>query len=147
MKTTSNILVTLSALLLSVSIASCNDSIISDSKLPGAAKSFLAQYFPESAVSYVKKDTELTGTTYEVFLQDGTEIDFNSKGEWDNVDCKRTAVPSVLVPAPIAEYVQTNFPGQIIVKIDKEFYGYEIELGSGLELKFDKNGNLIIVDD
>ena len=33
------------------------------------------------------------------------------------------------------------------VKIDKERYGYEIELGNDLELKFDKNGKLLNIDD
>lgn len=147
MKTTSNILTVLSALLISILFVSCDNCIVSADKLPNSAKSFLEEYFPGNAISYVKKDRELTGTTYEVVLQDGTEIDFNAKGEWDNVDCKRSAVPSALVPAAIADYVQSNFPGQIIVKVDKEIYGYEIELGSDLELKFDNNGKLINVDD
>ena len=63
------------------------------------------------------------------------------------MDRKFAAIPGALVPAVIAEYVQTRFPGQIIVKIDKERYGYEIELGNDLELKFDKSGRLVSVDD
>ncbi len=47
----------------------------------------------------------------------------------------------------IAAYVQTNFPGPVIVKIDKELFGYEIELLNDLELKFDKNGRLVNIDD
>ena len=134
-------------MLASSTLVSCKDIIISPDKLPVAAQSFIKEYYPETAISYAKKDADLTKTTYEVTLQDGTEIDFNSKGEWDKVDCKRAAVPAALVPAFIAEYVQTSFPGQIIVKIDKERYGYEIELGNDLELKFDKNGNLLNIDD
>ena len=137
----------LAAMLASSTLVSCKDIIISPDKLPVAAQSFIKEYFPETAISYAKKDADLTKTTYEVTLQDGTEIDFNSKGEWDKVDCKRAAVPAALVPAFIAEYVQTSFPGQIIVKIDKERYGYEIELGNDLELKFDKNGKLLNIDD
>ena len=80
-------------------------------------------------------------------FQDGTEIEFDSKGQWDNIDCKRAAVPAVLIPDAIAEYVRQSFPGQVIVKIDKETFGHEIELASGLELKFDKKGKLVNVDD
>ena len=147
MKSLLRIFVALAAMLASSTLVSCKDIIISPDKLPAAAQSFIKEYFPETAISYAKKDAELSKTTYEVTLQDGTEIDFNSKGEWDKVDCKRAAVPAALVPAFIAEYVQTSFPGQIIVKIDKERYGYEIELGNDLELKFDKNGNLLNIDD
>ncbi len=56
-------------------------------------------------------------------------------------------MPSQLIPAIIAEYVETSFPGQIIVKIDKEPTGVDIELGNDLELKFNKNGKLIDIDD
>ena len=137
----------LAAMLASSTLVSCTDLIISPDTLPAAATSVIQEYLPETAISYAKKDADLTKTTYEVTLQDGTEIDFNSKGEWDKVDCKRAAVPAALVPAFIADYVQTSFPGQIIVKIDKERYGYEIELGNDLELKFDKNGKLLNIDD
>ncbi len=147
MKSLLRIFVALAAMLASSTLVSCKDIIISPDKLPVAAQSFIKEYYPETAISYAKKDADLTKTTYEVTLQDGTEIDFNSKGEWDKVDCKRAAVPAALVPAFIAEYVQTSFPGQIIVKIDKERYGYEIELGNDLELKFDKNGKLLNIDD
>ncbi len=147
MKSLLRIFVALAAMLASSTLVSCKDVIITPDKLPAAAQSFIKEYFPETAISYAKKDAELSKTTYEVTLQDGTEIDFNSKGEWDKVDCKRAAVPAALVPAFIVEYVQTSFLGQIIVKIDKERYGYEIELGNDLELKFDKNGNLLNIDD
>jgi hypothetical protein len=82
-----------------------------------------------------------------VVLTDGTEIDFDGKGEWDSVDCKRSAVPSALVPAAIAGYVQANFPSQLIVKIDKEHYGYEVQLSNDIELKFTADGQLLAYDD
>ena len=121
--------------------------IITADKLPATAQTFIKEYFPGSDISYAKKDKELTKTTYEVVLQDGTEIDFDSKGQWDKIDCKRATVPAKLIPDAIATYVQTNFPGQAIVKIDKELFGYEIELQNDLELKFDKNGRLVNIDD
>lgn len=128
-------------------LVSCKDAIMTTDKLPETAQSFIKEYFPENTVSYVKKDSELTKTTYEVVFQDGTEIEFDGKGQWDKIDCKRTAVPAALIPAAIADYVRQSFPGQVIVKIDKETLGHEIELASGLELKFDKKGKLVNVDD
>ena len=61
--------------------------------------------------------------------------------------CETKAVPASLVPAAIANYVKGNFPGTFIEKIDKERYGYEIELSNDLDLKFDKKGNLKRIDD
>lgn len=137
----------IAALFASASFVSCKDVIITADKLPATAQTFIKEYFPGSDISYAKKDKELTKTTYEVVLQDGTEIDFDSKGQWDKIDCKRATVPAKLIPDAIATYVQTNFPGQAIVKIDKELFGYEIELQNDLELKFDKNGRLVNIDD
>ena len=136
----------LAAIFLAAALISCSDKLVPADQLPAAAHSFIQQYFPGIPISYVKKDAGLK-TGFEVVLTDGTEIDFDGKGEWDSVDCRRSAVPEALVPAAIGGYVQTNFPGQMIVKIDKELYGYEIELGSGLDLKFDSSGKLIRIDD
>ena len=38
-------------------------------------------------------------------------------------------------------------PGEIIVSIDKEHYGYDIELSNSLDLKFNKQGQFISYDD
>ena len=57
------------------------------------------------------------------------------------------AVPADLIPASIAEYVKTHFPGTQIVKIDKERRGYEVELSNDLDLQFNKNGKFIGIDD
>jgi len=134
-------------LLASFGFVSCKDTVVSADQLPVPAQSFLEEYFPGNAVSYVKKDREIFKTTYEVFLLDAIKVEFNKKGEWEKVNCKNAAVPTALVPAVITDYVQTNFPGQIIVKIDKESNGYEVELFNDLELKFDKNGQLRHIDD
>ena len=80
-------------------------------------------------------------------LNDGTEVGFDKKGNWLKVDCNMSTVPASLIPAPIAAYVKANFPGQPIKQIKKERYGYEVELTSDIELKFNKAGELIGMDD
>ena len=147
MKTIKKTLTLLAALIVPVILMSCSDKIIQPNQLPQNAQEFIRQYFPGIEISYVKLDAELMKKTFEVRLEDGTELDFTSKGEWDSIDCKRTAVPAAIVPEAIASYVQSNFPTQIITKIDKEVYGYEIELSNDLDLKFNKDGKFISVDD
>ena len=129
--------------------ASCfaGDKIIPVEQLPAAAQQFVKTNFPDAKISFVTKDTEFIGTKYEVRLADGTEINFDKKGEWDKVDCQMNSVPEALVPAAIAEYVKTNFDGTVITKIDKERYGYDIELSNSLELKFNKKGQVMEIDD
>ena len=129
--------------------ASCfaGDKIIPVEQLPAAAQQFVKTNFPNAKISFATKDAEFIGTKYEARLADWTEINFDKKGEWDKVDCQMNSVPEALVPAAIAEYVKTNFDGTVITKIDKERYGYDIELSNSLELKFNKKGQVMEIDD
>lgn len=147
MKPVKMLIILITTILAMLGIISCQETIVPADNLPSSAKSFIEDYFPGVSVSYVKKDSKLISTTYEIILQDGTEIEFGSKGVWDKVDCKRKAVPSGLIPAAITDYVKNNFAGQFIVMIDKEPFGTEIELDNDLELKFDKKDQLINIDD
>ena len=140
-------LVALLCMLLQSLTCLADDKIIPVEQLPASAKTFVKKYFPQATIEYATKDTEFMGTTYEVRLSDGTEVDFDKKGNWDNVDCKTKAVPASLVPAAIAQYVKAHYPNTVIVKIDKERGGYEIELSNDLDLKFNSKGKLIGIDD
>ena len=123
-----------------------SDRIITKEQLPAAAQTFIQKTFPKPAISYAKIDFD-GRKTYEVRLSNGTEVEFDKNGTWDKVDCNYSAVPANLVPATIASYVKSNFPGATIVKIDKERYGYDIELSNDLELKFNKSGQMLSIDD
>ena len=140
-------LVALLCMLLQSVTCLADDKIIPVEQLPAPAKTFVKKYFPQATIEYATKDTEFMGTTYEVRLSDGTEVDFDKKGNWDNVDCKTKAVPASLVPAAIAQYVKAHYPNTVIVKIDKERSGYDIELSNDLELKFNSKGKLVGIDD
>ena len=140
-------LVALLCMLLQSVTCLADDKIIPVEQLPAPAKTFVKKYFPQATIEYATKDTEFMGATYEVRLSDGTEVDFDKKGNWDNVDCKTKAVPTSLVPAAIAQYVKAHYPNTVIVKIDKERGGYEIELSNDLDLKFNSKGKLIGIDD
>lgn len=132
-----------------VGVAQARDEIVRDTNyLPLAAQTFLANNF-KSEVSFIKIEKTLGFVQeYEVVLTDGTEINFDRSGNWDNVETSdRKAVPSKIVPKAIANYVAKNFKGQKIVSIDKERYGYDVELSSGLDLEFDKTGNFRRIDD
>ena len=120
-----------------------SDRVITANQLPAAAQTFINQTFPGASIMYA----EIDDGKYEVHLNDGSEINFDRKGNWDKVDCKLKAVPAHLIPATIASNVETQFSGTVITKIDKERYGYEIELSNGLDLKFNRQGMLSEIDD
>ena len=124
-----------------------DDRVIPTQQLPAAAQTLVQNTFPGKGIAYATIDRDFGKTTYDVRLNDGTEVDFDSKGTWDKVDCGFSAVPAQLVPTAIANYVKANYAGATIVKIDKERHGYDIELSNDLELKFNKQGQLIGIDD
>ena len=123
-----------------------NERIIPAEQLPEAAKTFIQKTFPGQTISYAMIDND-GKKKYEVRLSDGTEVEFDKNGTWDKVDCNYTAVPADLVPENIANNVKSSFPDAVIVKIDKERYGYEVELSNDLDLKFNKSGQMLRVDD
>ncbi len=104
---------------------------------------FVSTYFSQTEILSIKAEDD----EYEVKLADGTEISFNFNFEWTHIDCEESsiynAVPTGLVPDQITAYVSTNFPNQQIEQIEKEHYGWEIELKNGQEIKFDTNFNVI----
>ncbi len=129
-------------------MTSCSDRPVAPAQLPGAITAFIQQNFPNQAITFAQKDLEITGWQYDVVLADGTQIEFDTDQMWDKIQCPMTnPVPAVLVPAPIMSYLQGNFPGVMIQKIDKDSFGYEVELANGLELKFNQAGALMEMDD
>ena len=126
----------------------CSDKPVMPAQLPAPIMSFIQQTYPGQTITFAQKDLELTGWKYEVFLADGTHVEFDTDDVWDKIESPvARAVPVQLIPAPIATHLQANFPGVIVTKIDKERNGYEIELAMGIELKYNKQGALVEMDD
>ena len=112
-----------------------------------AITQFVEQYFPKATVQMVMPDED----DIDVVLSDYTKLEFRLNNEWKQVDCEHstvyTSVPAELVPEQITAYVNSNFPGTIIKKLEKKFRGWEVELTNGLELKFNSNFKVTEIDD
>ena len=128
-------------------LVSCDDIAVTPAQVPAEIQSFVQQNFPNQSITFAKKDIVFFGSKYDIVLADGTQIDFDRDNVWDKISCPMTPVPATLVPQPVTNYVNTNFPAAAILKVDKERYGYEVELANGLELKFNKQGMLMEMDD
>ena len=95
---------------------------------------------------FVQKDLFLS-TSYDVKMSDGIELEFNSKGEWIEIDCKNKAVPAIFIPNTIVKYMQKNYGGHKIIKIERDRKGYELTLENGLEVDFDQFGGFLKLSD
>lgn len=133
---------------LALLMTACSDKPVVPEQLPNPVKTFIQQTYPGQTITFAQKDLELTGWKYEVFMADGTHIEFDTDDTWDKVESPMAKpIPMQLVPAPIATHLQANFPGAFVTKIDKERNGYEVGLSTGMELKYNKQGALIEMDD
>ena len=110
--------------------------------LPAKAQKFIEVAFPERSVLMVKEGH----VDYEVMLDDFTELEFDSRGNWKEIDAKGHGdIPDAAVPAKILERIAKNFDAQKIVKIERNRHSnYEVELINGIEIEF--NNDFVIID-
>lgn len=135
-------------LLLSATSLFAGDKITKDTNvLPAKSKEFLHHHYQQAQISHIKIDKGLLKTdSYDVILTNGVKVEFTGTGDWKEVEGKKIPVPAIIVPQPIRQYTQANFPGKTIVSIEKDKRKYEIKLDSGIELTFDLKGNLKEID-
>ena len=124
-----------------------NDRVINKSQLPAPAQQFLNEHFAGVDLTYAKEERDIFKHSFEVRLADGTKIEFTSKGEWDEVECRFGEVPAAIVPQAIKEYIDKNYAGAKVLYIEKDRNDYEVKLSNRLELKFDKDFNIYDIDD
>ena len=68
------------------SCQSQGDKVIQYDKLPSKAKTFISSNFSNMTVLQVVKDAELFNSEYTVYFNEGSKIEFNSKGEWRDIE-------------------------------------------------------------
>lgn len=142
------IIVTLVAIMTVAQLSFARDVItLNPKELPATAQSFLQQYFSDKQISYIKIESEFLSKKYEVVMTDRTKIEFDGKGNWEEVDAKRNALPMELIPVYIKQFVDAQYPGVTYHKIERDRGETEVELSNQLSLTFDKKGQLIDIDD
>jgi hypothetical protein len=123
-----------------------NDRLTVKENLPKKAQLFIDTHFKNSKITYVKDERDYLERSYEVLFADGVKVEFNRNGEWKEVDCRRSSVPTAIVPAQITKYVNDNYPDAKILQIERDKVDYELQLSNRLELTFNKKGNIIDID-
>ncbi len=140
--------IVLTALLAFVGVSAfASDKPISVSQLPVAAAEYVKAKFPNTPISFATKDGGLFSTDYEVVLADSTMIEFDSAGEWRELKNSIKGISLNLLPEKIKNVIEVRFVGAKVKSIEKKRNVFEVELFNDLELKFDKDGVLISVED
>lgn len=108
------------------------------SSLPQNTQDFISTHFKNVEVSYIERDWE----EIEVYLANGTQIDFFPNGEWKEVKTYGN-MPTTILPANVLATVNKTYPQAAIIKIEKQFTIYEVKLNNMMELYIDSNGSLL----
>lgn len=119
------------------------DKVITFDKLPAAAQALLKEHFADKTPLVITADWD----DFKVAYPSGESVEFDKKGNWKDIDCRLSAVPEALIPAQISSVIEQNFPGAVIVKIDRDRKGYEVKLDNGLEIELNKRFQIIDMDD
>ncbi|MDQ6472262.1 PepSY-like domain-containing protein [Flavobacterium sp. LHD-80] len=146
MKTKLNLAVCIIAGLAFGFSANAQKTPIAKSALPVNAQTFLKTHFAGQEPTYIIEDKETFYKDYKVQFANNIEVEFDGKGNWQEVDGNHTAIPVSIIPKSIIAYVRTKFPNTTITKIDKGTWGYEVNLSNGLELEFNSKGNFLRID-
>ena len=123
-----------------------NDRPTTLNKMPAKAQEFVAKYFPGTEITLAKEEGYFLGKTYDIIFKDGNQIEFNRNGEWTKVSCRTNYVPDKVIPAPILQYLQQNYPDAKVKEIEKDDRNYELNLTNRVELKFNSSFQLIDAD-
>lgn len=133
-----------SVVLFSATACADKNKPIQLNELPAKAQTVLTTHFSGQKVAHTIKENGFDG--YDVVLQNGTKLEFDRKGNLTEVDCKQGTVPARLIPQPIKSYVQANYSGQNIKKMEIDKGKHEIELSNGLDITFNKRFKVIDID-
>lgn len=109
------------------------------SQLPAAAQQTIRDNFGGRKVAMSKSGTTmLFAKNYDVVFTNGDKVEFDSNGNWTDIQCNHSHVPAALVPQGIKDYLKRNYADTTIKEIEKSGSKYEVKLSNGLEITFNK---------
>ena len=120
--------------------------------LPETILTYVSNNYPDETIVHAERDND----GHEVYLSNGVEIDFDFDGtieeerdeddDWDDWNDWDDAIAASELPESILNYLSSEYPGDTIIKAERDEGMYEVTLGTGLELTFDQSGQLIDID-
>lgn len=140
-------LIVLTCVLGTMSLAKADDRPVTVDQLPQAARTFLNVNFPDDKISFATKDDDLIRPDYQVVLASGVMVKFNNAGELEEIESRGKEIPDGIIPIQIVEMVKGHYPDVMITGYEVGRRTYEVKLSNRIELKLDRNFNMIEIDD
>lgn len=123
-------------------LSSCDDEKKIDfGDLPSEARSFIENYFPSADILSIVQEKEDGRKEYQVKLSDGTDMEFDEDGEWTNIECYFSPLPTGILPANVIMKVEELHPEAYINGVEKELGGYVVEVTDAGGIDWDMRFN------
>ncbi|MBQ3958948.1 MAG: PepSY-like domain-containing protein [Muribaculaceae bacterium] len=135
--------VLLAVLTLGFSAKADHDQVINFNQLPQQAQTLLKQHFANKVPLIVTMDWD----DYTIVYDSGEKVEFDKQGNWKEIDCRTSSVPTALIPEQIKSHIRATFPGTTIIDLDRNRRGYEVKLNNGLEVEYSPSFQVIDIDD
>lgn len=114
------------------------DIIISPDNLPDNIKNFIKKNF-NASIGIVQKDRN----SYEVYLSNGLELEFESDGTWKEIESKLDPFDFNFLPSNIIDIIKNKFPNIKAREIERKINYYKIKLSNGIKIYIDFNGTIL----
>lgn len=123
-------------------LSSCDDEKKIDfGDLPSEARSFIENYFPGADILSIVQEKEDGRKEYQVKLSNGTDMEFDEDGEWTNIECYFSPLPTGILPANVITKVEELHPEAYINGVEKELGGYVVEVTDAGGIDWDMRFN------
>lgn len=123
-------------------LSSCDDEKKIDfGDLPSEARSFIENYFPSADILSIVQEKEDGRKEYQVKLSDGTDMEFDEDGEWTNIECYFSPLPTGILSANVITKVEELHPEAYINGVEKELGGYVVEVTDAGGIDWDMRFN------
>jgi len=124
-----------------------NDSeiVLTEAQIPSEITVYITEHFSTNTTNIVIEDTDDNVITYEVYLSESVQLEFNSNFEIIEID-SLYQLPDSVIPQAILDYIALNYPTNFINGWELENNHQQVDLNNNIELEFEMNGDFIRVD-
>lgn len=129
-----------------VAIVGLRAAEITLTQLPQRAQNFIHEYFDKDQIKRIDEHNHRHGKRYNVLFTDGSKINFDATGQWTKIKLRNDSIPVEIIPEYITTYVWDEYPNELIMSIETEGEGHEVELSSGTELTFNPKKGIVKID-
>lgn len=114
------------------------DMIIAPNSLPQNIQNFITTHF-KAQIGLVEMDRK----SYEIYLTDGTELEFDLIGNWIEIESEFAPVDFGVLPPNVANIIKAQHPNATLLEVKRKMSYYKIKLSNKMKIYIDANGTIL----